>query len=284
MAHDKLLGSADGGGGQPAPKRKLIRDDGDRKKNVDQLPPPKRVAKTAAVVLSTANPATASATSVVGVGGGGKGKGVAVPKTALDKAITAIRALGKPSSPQAIFKYVASTFGYDNSAAVKRALKAGVGKGLLTKIKASYWVSADKLPVAASGPTVVTEVLRQGPAALLAARGDDVGATSTAAADSAAAPAVMVIPGARVTIDYELRLAAVPDRVVERGKALSFCAGDGDVIKGMEQGILGMQLGERRRIHVPWSLGYGKRGSKPDIPSEADLVFVVTLRQCSSHC
>ena len=49
------------------------------------------------------------------------------------------------------------------------------------------------------------------------------------------------------------------------------------MIKGMDAGVKGMKLGGKRVIRVPWSLGYGKRGSKPDIPPEADLVFTIEL-------
>lgn len=186
---------------------------------------------------------------------GGPRKAAGVPKTALDKAVAAILALGKPSSAQAVTKYVEANYGYSNAPALKRAMKAAEGKALL-KVKASYWVASKELPAASEGPCVSTELVRAG---------------------SDAAPPVGA--GDTVAIDYELRLAAVPARVVERGKGFRFEVGAGDVIKGMDQGVLGMRLGERRKVSVPWKLGYGKRGAKPDIPGEADLVFDITLRQ-----
>ena len=49
------------------------------------------------------------------------------------------------------------------------------------------------------------------------------------------------------------------------------------MIKGWDQGVDGMRVGERRKLVVPPKLGYGKRGSPPEIPGDATLTFVVTL-------
>lgn len=49
------------------------------------------------------------------------------------------------------------------------------------------------------------------------------------------------------------------------------------VVPGFAQGIVGMAPGGRRTIVIPAKLGYGAAGYPPDIPSDADLVFVVDL-------
>ncbi len=51
------------------------------------------------------------------------------------------------------------------------------------------------------------------------------------------------------------------------------------VIKGWDQGVLGMRVGERIRLTVPPALGYGKRGSGKEIPGGATLIFDMTLNK-----
>ncbi|XP_020391048.1 peptidyl-prolyl cis-trans isomerase FKBP9 [Rhincodon typus] len=53
--------------------------------------------------------------------------------------------------------------------------------------------------------------------------------------------------------------------------------GIGWLIPGMDEGLLGMCMGEKRTITIPPFLGYGIRGDGKDIPSQATLVFQVTL-------
>ncbi len=56
-----------------------------------------------------------------------------------------------------------------------------------------------------------------------------------------------------------------------------FVLGRQGSIPGFEQGVLGMQVGGKRRIYVPASLAYGSQGSPPAIPPNAALVFEVEL-------
>jgi FKBP-type peptidyl-prolyl cis-trans isomerase len=127
----------------------------------------------------------------------------------------------------------------------------------------------------------------------------------------------VVSTGDEVTIDYVLFLLdefGVQGTKVESGRKFTFQAGAGTVIKGfgedhrhsprpfrppllatprylstpltprtplyhvcLDAGTAGMCVGERRVVEVPWPLAYGKRGSAPDIPSEADLLFHITV-------
>ncbi|MCX7619872.1 MAG: FKBP-type peptidyl-prolyl cis-trans isomerase [Acidimicrobiales bacterium] len=57
-----------------------------------------------------------------------------------------------------------------------------------------------------------------------------------------------------------------------------FTLGSGQVIKGWDQGVVGMKVGGRRQLVIPADLAYGSQG-QGDIPANATLVFVVDLLQ-----
>jgi len=61
------------------------------------------------------------------------------------------------------------------------------------------------------------------------------------------------------------------------GDPFKFSIGKGEVIKGWDEGVVGMKIGGKRRLRIPSDLGYGGNGSPPNIPPGAGLVFDVEL-------
>lgn len=62
-----------------------------------------------------------------------------------------------------------------------------------------------------------------------------------------------------------------------RGPPFQFRLGVGQVIKGWDVGVKGMRVGDKRRLTLPPSMGYGAKGAPPQIPQNAWLVFDVEL-------
>jgi peptidylprolyl isomerase len=69
----------------------------------------------------------------------------------------------------------------------------------------------------------------------------------------------------------------------EPGDPISFPQGFGRVIPGFDQGFIGMKVGGKRRLFIPWQLAYGSRGSpgrgldNSGIPPMSDLIFDIEL-------
>ncbi len=85
-------------------------------------------------------------------------------------------------------------------------------------------------------------------------------------------------PGQLVLVHYTGRLdnGDVFDSSLTRGRPFAFRLGKGQVIKGWDQGVAGMQVGGRRRLIIPPHLAYGNRSVGP-IPANSTLTFDVEL-------
>ncbi|MFV3406058.1 MULTISPECIES: FKBP-type peptidyl-prolyl cis-trans isomerase [Pseudomonas] len=87
-----------------------------------------------------------------------------------------------------------------------------------------------------------------------------------------------VVKGALITTQYTGWLAdgSEFDSSWSRGKPFQCVIGTGRVIKGWDQGLMGMRVGGKRRLQVPAQLGYGER-SVGSIPPNSDLTFEIEL-------
>ena len=72
------------------------------------------------------------------------------------------------------------------------------------------------------------------------------------------------------------------DSSVDRGETFNFPLGAGRVIKGWDEGVAGMLIGEKRVLTIPPEMGYGDRGAGAVIPPGATLVFEVELFEAVS--
>ena len=67
------------------------------------------------------------------------------------------------------------------------------------------------------------------------------------------------------------------DSSLDRGRPFEFTLGVGNVIKGWDEGVVGMKINGKRRLTIPPEVGYGSRGAGDAVPPNATLIFEVEL-------
>ena len=126
-------------------------------------------------------------------------------------------------------------------------------------------------PAANGGPPIVTGKLAT------------VGKTCLKYIDLKEGTGPAVKSGDTVTVNYSGWLAngtefdSSVDPKFQHVQPFSLTLGQGQVITGWEQGLIGMKAGGSRRLIIPPDMGYGAAGSPPTIPANAVLVFDVSL-------
>ncbi|WP_417778457.1 FKBP-type peptidyl-prolyl cis-trans isomerase [Stutzerimonas xanthomarina] len=88
-----------------------------------------------------------------------------------------------------------------------------------------------------------------------------------------------VVKGALITTQYlgQLEDGSTFDSSHDRGKPFQCVIGTGRVIKGWDQGLIGMKVGGKRRLFVPAHLAYGDRQVGEHIKPNSNLLFEIEL-------
>jgi FKBP-type peptidyl-prolyl cis-trans isomerase len=135
--------------------------------------------------------------------------------------------------------------------------------GAMTLLAGLLWAAepstqpAEKKTVTPSGLTIIEKGTTEGPT--VAQAGDTVWVHYTGKLENG------------TKFDSSL------DHPETRADGISFPLGAGRVIKGWDEGIAGMKIGDKRQLIIPPALGYGAQGAGESIPPNATLVFDVEL-------
>lgn len=207
----------------------------------------------------------------------------------LEKIIYSIRSLKdgpKGSTRQAIRKFLKSEFDLDDPKRLQNAFKRGMKQGLLKQIGSQQYfiVAVDEyVPQLSSGSS--TSVCAEETTQTVKKKSKDKGKKAYKMVMNATVYTEDIMIGQGnlstrngdiVTIQY---VGTLDDGTeFDTVRSFTFLLGTGEVIQGLERGLLGMKIGGKRKIIVPESLGYRHKGLPPIIPPYATLRFEITLR------
>lgn len=85
--------------------------------------------------------------------------------------------------------------------------------------------------------------------------------------------------GKKLTVNYigTLTDGTKFDSSYDRGEPFTFTLGKGEIIKGWDQGLIGMKVDGERKLIIPPELAYGDQGAGSQIPPNSTLIFEIEL-------
>jgi FKBP-type peptidyl-prolyl cis-trans isomerase FkpA len=133
-------------------------------------------------------------------------------------------------------------------------------------------VVIDPLPAPPPRETSAPEPPKKVPSAVTLASGLEI-------EDLTPGQGAEAVPGHEIVVHYVAYLTDGTEFDSSRKRATPFVfrLGASHVIKGWEEGVAGMRVGQLRRLTIPPSLAYGARGAPPTVPPDATLVFEIEL-------
>lgn len=106
-----------------------------------------------------------------------------------------------------------------------------------------------------------------------------IGSTTVTIVDTIVGTGPAAKNGDKISVHYTGKLAdgSKFDSSIDRKTPFDFTLGGGSVIKGWEQGLVGMRVGGHRTLTIPPELAYGAAGAPPKVPPNATLTFDLEL-------
>lgn len=164
----------------------------------------------------------------------------------------------------------------------RRIIEASAGSGRTAKkLRKTEGSEQSVAPAASEHATDVSRPAAVAPALFSLPRVGDVltmaGGVRAEVLNAPLEGAKLARKGDVVRFLFEGRLKGCKKGLKIDNGEIDFVVGDGKMIQGFVAGVKDMYVGEKRLLHIPSRMGYGKKGKRPKVPPNADLEFTVHL-------
>ncbi|HEU5074962.1 MAG TPA: FKBP-type peptidyl-prolyl cis-trans isomerase, partial [Polyangiaceae bacterium] len=155
--------------------------------------------------------------------------------------------------------------------------------GLCLSLSIAWAACRDKVPEPEPPPKPAKVALDPEPEPSASAEAAPPAVTQLLKEDLAPGKGAAAKTGDTVKVHYTGTLLSGKkfDSSLDRNEPFEFKLGAGMVIKGWDEGVVGMKVGGKRKLTIPADLAYGKDGRPPTIPPNSPLVFEVELVEIS---